>query len=165
MPEISAEIFENAKSQGSLAVCDLIGKAVLESVGGTLDADTMPRLNASQITLIAYRALRREVLEGGFIQLIHNGYGPFIFLNPFAKAMRLWGCHDLCDMLYNVRRLYEKTKDAIEADCTDEQFMALYERYESYDEYDDEFVERENEFTQVVADHVINNISEFAIIK
>ena len=64
---------------------------LLQSVGGTLDAEAMGKLSSDAITLIAYRMMRDEVMDGGFIQLIHNGLGPFIFLNPFAKAIRQWG--------------------------------------------------------------------------
>ena len=67
---------------------DHICEELLNSVGGELNAEAMSRLNADQITLLAYHILREEVMEGGFIQLIHNGYGPFIFHNPFAKADR-----------------------------------------------------------------------------
>ena len=60
----------------------------LDLVGGALTAETMGHLSADQITLIAYYMMRGEVLEGGFIQLIHNGYGPFIFKNPLVKALQ-----------------------------------------------------------------------------
>ena len=63
----------------------------MEVIGGTLNAETMAMLNGEQITLLAYTMFREEVMDGGFVQLIHNGYGPFIFENPFAKAMRLMG--------------------------------------------------------------------------
>ena len=61
-----------------------------QRLDGELTAETMTRLSADEMTLLAYSILREELLEGGFVQLIQNGYGPFIFLNPFAKAMRLW---------------------------------------------------------------------------
>ncbi len=162
LPEISRKA---AKSAGSGFLCELAAQKVLESVGGKLDADTMPKLNSSQITVIAYFVLRRELLEGGFVQLIHNGYGPFIFENPFAKAMRLWGLKDLCNTLYDARRLYEKTAKAIVRDCSDEEFMALYEQFEKYDDFDDDFVEREAEYTAAVETYIENNIEDFLTVK
>lgn len=59
-------------------------------IGGNITAETMPLLSADEITLLAYEILRAELLQGGFVQLIQNGYGPFIFLNPFARAIREW---------------------------------------------------------------------------
>ena len=165
LPEISRKELEAAKNAGAGSLCELAAQKALESVGGKLDADSMPKLNSSQITVIAYTVLRRELLEGGFVQLIHNGYGPFIFENPFAKAMRLWGLKDLCNTLYDARRLYEKTAKAIVRDCSDEEFMALYEQFEKYDEYDDDFVEREAEYTAEVENYIESNIEDFLTVK
>ena len=79
-----------AAQQGMDAFVEVFYKHILESIGGELNAEGMQKLQADQITLMAYMIFREEVMDGGFVQLIHNGYGPFIFLNPFAKAMRLW---------------------------------------------------------------------------
>ena len=66
----------------------------LEVTGGKINADTMLLLNGYQHTLLGYHFFREEVMEGGFVQLIQNGYGPYIFDNPFAKAMRMFGAKD-----------------------------------------------------------------------
>ena len=71
------------------------------------------------MTLIAYMTLREEVMDGGFVQLIHNGYGDFIFLNPFAKAIKDWGLKDLSKMIYEAKKLYWKYKDAYRARLPD----------------------------------------------
>ena len=64
-------------------------KATYDAIGDELTAETMQELNADQITLLAWNILHEEVMDGGFVQLIHNGYGPFNFKNPFAKALKL----------------------------------------------------------------------------
>lgn len=165
LPEISREELEAAKKAGSGSLCEFVSRKALESVGGKLDSESMPKLTSSQITIIGYIILRRELLEGGFVQLIHNGYGPFFFENPFAKAIREMGLKELCNMLYDVRRLYEKTAGEITRDCSDEEFMALYEKFEKYDEYDDEYVERETEYTEAVGSYIEANIDEFLTIR
>ena len=80
-----------AAQQGMDAFVDVFYKNILDSIGGELNTEGMQKLQADQITLLAYMIFREEVMDGGFVQLIYNGYGPFIFLNPFAKAMRLRG--------------------------------------------------------------------------
>lgn len=137
---------------------------IMEAIGGHLDAGSMQQLNSEQITLLAYVILRDEVMSGGFIQLIHNGYGGFIFLNPFAKAMRLWGLNDLTKLIYKGRKLYEERAQAIEQDCTDDEFMALYEQYPDFDDLDDEFVTQEEDFTEAVARYVDEHIDAFATV-
>lgn len=140
---------------------------LLQSVGGTLDAEAMGKLSSDAITLIAYRMMRDEVMDGGFIQLIHNGLGPFIFLNPFAKAVRLWGqgtddeevLHALSKLIYKGRKLFETYGDALTRECTDEEFMALYEQYPQFDDLDDEFVCCEEEFTTAMKRHIPEGIA------
>ena len=133
-------------------------QTLLDGVGGELTADTMQKLTPDEITLLAYSILRDQLLEGGFIQLIQNGYGPFIFLNPFAKAMRLWGLKDFSKWIYDARELYERTRENLERPTeTDEEFMALYEQYPEWDEFDDEFIEIEPQVTKMVYEAFVNS--------
>ena len=138
--------------------------AILDAIGGELNAKTMPLLNADQTTLVAYHYLHGEVMDGGFIQLIHNGLGGFIFYNPFARAMREWGVEGLPTIINGCHKLYKKYGEAIEADCSDEEFMALFEKFPDFDRYDDAFVEGEEEFTSCVAHYVDEHIENFATI-
>lgn len=139
--------------------------ATMAAIGGELTAETMAQLNASQITLLAYNILHEEVMDGGFVQLIHNGYGGFIFDNPFAKVMRDWGLRDLAKMLFAVRKLYKEYGAAIQRVCDDDEFMAMFEQYPEFDDYDDEFVENEEEWTEAVAHYVDEHIEQFATIE
>ena len=122
----------------------------------------MQQLQPDQITLLAYMIFREEVMDGGFIQLIHNGYGPFIFLNPFAKAMRLWGAKDFCNLIYKGRKLFEKYGEELIRECSDEEFMALFEKYPEFDDLDDAFVEMEEEVTETVARYIDEHLDNFA---
>lgn len=137
----------------------------LDVLGGELNANNMQLLNGEQISLLAYTMLRDEVMDGGFIQLIHNGYGPFIFDNPFAKAMRLMGAHDFSKLVYKAKKLYDKYKEELTKDCSDEEFMALFERYPEFDDLDDNFVEMEEEVTEILARYVDEHIDTFAKIE
>ena len=139
--------------------------ATMEAIGGELTAEIMAQLNTSQITLLAYDILHEEVMDGGFVQLIHNGYGGFIFDNPFAKVMRDWGLRDLAKMIFAVRKLYKEHGAAIQRVCDDDEFMAMFEQYPEFDDYDDEFIENEEDWTEAVARYVDEHIEQFAVIE
>ena len=158
---INEAALKEAAAEGTDAFLTLIHDRILEAVGGEVNAETLPLLNGEQTTLLAYFILREEVMDGGFIQLIHNGYGPFIFLNPFAKAMRLWGAHDFSKLIYKGRKLFEQYGEELLAECSDEEFMALFEQYPEFDDLDDEFVEMEEEVTDVIAHYVDDNLEKF----
>lgn len=91
--------------------------AIKVAVGGELTVETMQQLNADQITLLGYSILREEVMDGGFIQLIYNGYGAFIYRNPFDKALRGWGLADLYGIVNKSRKYYNKYHERIEREC------------------------------------------------
>ena len=140
--------------------------ALREAIGGEPTPETMAELNADQMTLLCWDTLHSEVMDGGFIQLIHNGYGPFIFKNPFAKALnKMWHMRELSKMLYEVHTLWLENREELERDCTDEEFMALFERFPQFDDYDDWFVEHEEELVGQIAHYVDENIDKFAIVK
>lgn len=153
-----------ASQEGIDAFIKVISDAILKSIGGKLTCDNMSELNADQITLIAYSVLRDEVMDGGFVQLIYNGWGPFFFNNPFAKAIRLWGLTDLAPLINKANRLYKKHRADIEKDYTDDEFMELFERFPDFDDLDDKFVENEEQWTNRIAFYVDDNLDKFVTI-
>ena len=136
----------------------------LEVTGGVINAETMPLLNGYQHTLLGYHFFREEVLEGGFIQLIQNGYGPYIFDNPFAKAMRQFGAKEFAKLIYSAKKIYDENRADLEKDRDDEEFMAMYEQYEAFDELEEQFMDMEELVTARIAEYVDNHIEEFAEI-
>jgi hypothetical protein len=56
-------------------------------------------------------------------------------------------------------------KKYLEAEYSDEEFMALYENVPEFDDYDDCFVENEEEWTYDVAHYIDEHIDNFATIE
>ena len=162
---IKDDVLRNAAGEGMDAFVGAFVTAINEAIGGQLTAENMGELNADQITLLAWNTLHEEVMDGGFVQLIHNGYGPFIFKNPLAKALKLWGLRDLSKLIYNAHTLYVKYHETIERDCNEEEFMALFEQYPEFDDMDDEFVEQEEAWTEQIARYVDEHIERFVVVK
>jgi hypothetical protein len=159
---ISDAALRQAAGEGMDAFVACFVQAMKDAVGGELTAETLGELNSDQLTLLAWDTLHSEVMDGGFVQLIHNGYGPFIFKNPFAKAVKqLWGMRELSKLVYDAHSLYVKHHEAIERDCTDDEFMALFEQFPEFDDLDDLFVEKEEEWTEQIARYIDEHIDRF----
>ena len=161
---VNDSVLRQKAEEGMDAFVGTFVDAINDAIGGTLTAENMAQLNVDQITLLAWDALHTEVMDGGFVQLIHNGYGGFIFRNPVAKMMRTWGVEGLPTLLNKARKLYDKYHEEIERDCTDEEFMALFEQMPAFDDLDDAFVENEEQWTQMVACYIDDHIDHFATI-
>jgi hypothetical protein len=163
--KINDDVLRRTAAEGMDAFVAAFVGAIKEAVGGQLTAENMGLLNADQITLLAWDVLHEEVMEGGFVQLIHNGNGPFIFKNPLAKALKLWGMRDLSKLIYEGHTLYVKYGEAIERDCTDEEFMALFEQYPEFDDLDDAFIEQEEVWTGQIARYIDEHVERFANVE
>lgn len=162
---IHDETLRKAAAQGMDAFVDAFVTAIKDAVGGQLTQENIAQLNADQMTLLVWDVLHQEVMDGGFVQLIHNGYGPFVFKNPFAKAVKqLWGMRELSKLVYDAHTLYNKYGEKLERECTDEEFMALFELYPEFDDMDDTFVEEEEAWTEQIAHYIDEHIDHFAKI-
>ena len=166
---IEVKINDNELSQAASAGADTFLQLIIDktraAIGGELTAENMPLMSSKQITLIGYATLREEVMDGGFVQLIHNGYGPFFFHNPFDAAVRDWGLLELCRLMRRAKKQYLRHRGVIEKEMTDEQFMALYETMQVFDDFDDDFVTNEEQWTDTVAHFVDEHLEEFITIE
>ena len=156
---------QQAAEEGMDAFVGAFVDAIRTAIGGELTAETMAELNSDQITLLAWDMLHEEVMDGGFVQLIHNGLGEFFFKNPFAKALKQWGLRDLSKLIYDAHTLWLKHREVIEKECTDEEFMALFEQFPEFDDLDDAFVENEEQWTDDIAHYIDDNLDRFAEVK
>ena len=155
---------QNAAQNGMDNFVQVFIDAINESIGGQLTLENMPSLNSDQITLLAYSMLREEVMDGGFVQLIYNGLGQFIFFNPFEKAIAAWGLEDFARLIKKARRAYLKYRGEIECECSDDEFMAMFKRMPEFDDLDDDFVANEEQWTSQLAYYIDEHIDNFAAI-
>lgn len=162
---IKDKVIREAAEKGLSEFLDAVIKAINDAIGGELNAETMASLNPSQITLLAYDIMRTELMEGGFVQLIYNGYGPFIFKNPFAKVLKGWGLQELGRIVQKAHKYYGIYHDQIERVTTDEDFMALYEQCPEFDEFDDDFVDNEGVYSSQLAYYVNEHMSDFVTVE
>ena len=164
MIEISDAALRKAAGEGMDAFIQVFTDKYREVIGGELAAETMSLLTGEQHTLLAYQLFRKEVMDGGFCQLIQNGYGGYIFGNPFAKVMRLWGAEDFSKLVYKAKKIYDAHREDLERERTDDEFMAMYEQDEEFDDLEDEFLENEEEITALIASYVDEHLELFARI-
>lgn len=128
---------------------------LITRIDGQLNESNMDMLSFKEHCLLAYRYLRDEVMEGGFIQLIQNGYGPYVLLGPFPMLLKKeWGMKQFGQFLFDVAREYKAHREDLEADKTEEEFMAQYEQFEALNEYGDEYLDDyEEEVTPLIVEN------------
>ena len=155
---------QQAAMEGMDEFLGVFTKAIYDAIGGELTAENMGELNSDQLTLLSWDILHEELMDGGFVQLIYNGYGPFIFKNPFAKALRQWGLREPSKFIYEAHTLWLNHREEIERELSDEEFMALFEQFPDFETMDDQFIENEEAWTEDIAHYVDDHIERFATI-
>ncbi len=155
-----SEIIQEAE-KGFDEFLQVIIDAYLKVTGEELSSEQMNKLNGHQHTLLAWHYFCTEMRAGGFVQLIQNGYGPYIFENPFAKALRLYGCTELSKLIYKAKEIYDANKKELTRETTEEEFNAMYVDFEVFDELEELYFEIEEEQTAILAEHVDNNLEDF----
>lgn len=163
--KVNDATLRSAAAEGEDAFVATFIDAINAAIGGTLTNETMQQLNSDQITLLGWSYLHSEVMNGGYIQLIYNGYGAFIFKNPFGSAMRNWGLTELYSHLRRTRKAYDKYHSQIEKEMSDDDFMALYEQMPEFDDADDDFIVNEEQWTKMIAAYIDDHINNFATIE
>ena len=165
MIKIKDSTLATAAEKGMDEFLQVFIDSYLEVIGGELNEKTMPLLNGNQHSLLAWHFFSSEMRDGGFVQLIQNGYGAYIFGNPFAKAMKQFGAIELSRLIYKAKEIYDPNKKALERETTDEEFNALYVDFEAFDELEERYFDIEEEQTALLAAYVDEHISDFAEIE
>lgn len=164
MIQIKDSVLATAAEKGMDEFLKVFTDAYLETIGGELTAETMSLLNGSQHTLLAWHFFSTEMRDGGFVQLIQNGYGGYIFGNPFAKAIKQFGAVELGKLIYKAKEIYDPNKAELERETTDEEFNALYVDFEVFDDLEEIYFNIEEQQTALIAAYVDDNIADFAEI-
>ena len=77
MVKILEKDIQKAASEGIDEFLKLFADAYWKELGGNLSAETMSLLNGHQNALLGYTIFREEMNDGGFVQMIQNGYGGY----------------------------------------------------------------------------------------
>ena len=164
MIQINDKALAEAVNEGMDEFLQVFIDAYLQAVDGKLTAENMCKLNGSQHTLLAWHFFTTEMRDGGFVQLIQNGYGGYIFGNPFAKAMKQFGAVELGKLIYKAKEIYDPNKAVLERETTEEEFNAMYVDFEVFDDLEEQYFEMEEQQTSLIAAYVDEHIADFGEI-
>ena len=162
---------EKYDTMDSIGFIQWVTDGYLAAIGGALTAENMEMLSAEQHAVLCYRYVLDEVMEGGFIQLILNGYAPYVLEGPFPMVVKKeWGSiggqekvmKDFSKLLYAAKSEYHRHQEELSQDMNDEEFMALYEQLEDLNELGDDFLdEHQEEVSPLVAKMIVDNLEKF----
>lgn len=157
------QVREKYETLDSIGFIEWVTDGYLAAVGGALTEENMEMLSAEQHAVLCYRYVLDEVMDGGFIQLIMNGYAPYVLEGPFPMVVKKeWGMKDFSKLLYEVKKEYHKHQEELSKDMDEDEFMAMYEQLEELNELGDDFLdEHQEEVSPAVAKMILENLEKF----
>jgi hypothetical protein len=120
--------------------------------------------NTEQNILLAFHTLDEQASSGGFIQLIENGYGAYIFDSPLSDHLRSWGAVQMASIIDQARVIYLQKKEILEREKTLEEFAKLYLEHREFETIEEHFNTVIDAERAIIKFYIESNISLFAKI-
>lgn len=123
------------------------------------DFSFIETLSPGQELLLRYDYVRMQVMQGGFIQLLQNGYVGL--LPPLPEMLSQVGAAEMAQVIDDVLRVFALNSEALSKETTVEEFARLYDEFKEFEALDAGF-ERLNAATEIIlVDYALRFPDEF----
>ncbi|MDI9320562.1 MAG: DUF4375 domain-containing protein [Phycisphaerales bacterium] len=116
-------------------------------------------LSPGQELLIRYDYVRMQVLQGGFIQLIQNGYvGLLMAMPPMLQQI---AAPAMAQLLDDVLKVYALNRDDLSKETTVAEFAKLYQEFIEFEELDKRFAAYNAHTEKAIVSYALRFPDEF----
>jgi hypothetical protein len=138
----------------------------IEKYHELLSSDTtglmQDEFTVEQNVLMAYNVFDNQVSNGGFIQLIENGFGPYVFDSPLSDHLRDWGLTKTSDLIDQARIIYQAKREILEREKSLEDFTRLYQEHRDFEPIESEYYAISDSEREVMKTYINRHIGDFA---
>jgi hypothetical protein len=124
--------------------------------------DFLDDLSEGQQLLLSYDYVRMQVEQGGFIQLIQNGYIGLLLSMPGW----LYNIDDpaMAKLIDDVLKVYVLNREILDKKTSVEEFALLYQELKEFEEIDDRFSKLNKATISNMMQYAVAHINEFATL-
>ena len=161
LPEIPTEAFEHAlASEDKGELYDLLVQPLHEELYRRQDFTVLDDLSEGQQLMLTYDYVQMQVMQGGFIQLIQNGYiGLLPQLPGWLQAL---GDMEMAQIIDDVLKVYVLNREMLDKKTTVEEFAQLYNEFKEFEALDERFRELNSKTNNDIVKYASTHIEEFA---
>jgi hypothetical protein len=160
LPEVKTEDFEAAQVAADNEVLwDLFLQPLHEELYRRQDFNFMDDLSEGQQLILSYDYVQMQVMQGGFIQLIQNGY--IGLLPSMPQWLIVIGCNEMAKVIDDVLKVYVLNCDALDRKTTVEEFAQLYSEFAEFEGLDEAFHTQHPKTMDMLLKYAINHHHEF----
>lgn len=161
LPKVSAEQLKQVQESNDLgAYYDLLAQPLHEELYKRQDFSFFEELSEGQQMLICYDYIQNHVLQGGFIQLIQNGYVNMLV--PMPQWLTTAGAEQMALLIDESLKLYVKHRDVLDKETSVEEFSKLYDQLPEFRPLDERFTNLHEPTIQKMLLFATHHIHEFA---
>ena len=160
LPEVPLTVYETAKAaEDKGELYDLLVQPLHEELYRRQDFTFLDDLSEGQQLIISFDYVQMQVMQGGFIQLIQNGY---IGLLPQLPGwLQVFGDHEMAQVIDDVLKVYVLNREMLDQKTTVEEFAQLYNEFKEFELLDDKFRELKDKTNDKILQYAITHIDEF----
>lgn len=161
LPTIKKETIESAREDDwdfIYAVLEPYQDAIEEAED---EEAILDQLSDDQHVMLVYDALYGQVTNGGFLQLIHNGYGQFVFETVFIDDLQKWSLNETVALLRKAEAIYIENKTFLDQERDLEEFSALYKKFTAFEPLDAAFYDIMEEEVKRFRNYIETHLTSF----
>lgn len=121
--------------------------------------DFLDDLSQGQQMILSFDYVRTQVLQGGFIQLIQNGY--IRLLLPMPAWFSRVGLDELAQTFDDVLKVYVMNIQDLDKETTVEEFAKLYEEFKEFEELDARFTNNYRPALKKLVEYAMAHLPDF----
>lgn len=163
LPPISANLLKEKQSESHQAVYDLLVTPLHEELYRRQTFEFLDDLSNGQQLMLSYDYVREQVAQGGFIQLLQNGY---VGLLPDMPAW-LYAVNDpeMAQIIDDVLKVFVLNNEVLNRQTTIEEFAKLYEEFKEFEVIEERFRQWDEKTIVIIADYALAHLNEFATVE
>lgn len=161
LPEINKDQLEKVKDDNA-AFYDLLVQPLHEELYKKQDFNFLDDLSQGQQLLLSFDYLWMQVMQGGFIQFIQNGY--IALLPPMPEWLYNIEDPEMAKLIDDVLKVYVLNRELLDKETTVKEFAELYEELKEFEILDEQFKNIHQATMEKILSYAIMHMDEFATV-
>lgn len=156
---VSKDELEQKLSGSDEEIFEWLAEPIHEELYKRQDFTFIDQLSETQQLLISYDYVRMQVLQGGFIQMIQNGYIGILPTMP--DWLNRLGDKHMAKTIDDVLKVYVLNRELLDKETSVEEFAKLYDELQEFVALDEQFQHQNEDTIHKIVTHAKAHIEDF----
>ena len=141
---------------------DLFTQPLHEELYKQGNFEFIEQLSEGQQLFISWDYVCMQVGQGGFIQLIQNGY--IGLLPTMVEQLYMMAINDMALVLDDVLKVFVLNQEQLSKNTSVEEFARLYDEFKEFELIEARFMEHKKQAMEMMLAYALNHLDEFCTV-